>query len=184
VKTVEGDPNEAEVDARARFESLYREHAPAVAAYVLRRASRDDALEAAAEAFVVAWRRLEDVPDPALPWLLATARRQLANISRGNQRRIALASRLTSRAEAPQAPHQPAENQQAERVRGAMSRLNTKDQELLRLVAWDGLETAETAAILGCTNGAVRVRLHRARQRLERELAVSSRTDYLSEDER
>ena len=34
-----------------------------------------------AETFTVAWRRLEDVPtgDGALPWLLATARKQLAN---------------------------------------------------------------------------------------------------------
>jgi RNA polymerase sigma-70 factor, ECF subfamily len=36
---------------------------------------------------LTAWRRLDEVPDPALPWLLGVARRVVANQRRGEQRR-------------------------------------------------------------------------------------------------
>jgi len=38
---------------------------------------------------------------------------------------------------------------------------------VLRLVAWDGLDAAEAAEVLGVTRLAFAVRLHRARRRLE-----------------
>src|ERR687898_3426352 len=48
------------------------------------------------------------------------------------------------------------------------------DQEILRLVAWDGLAPAQAGMVLGCSPGAARVRLHRARRRLAQELAKRS----------
>jgi len=77
-----------------RFESLYRDHAPQVLGYLRRRTDRDDARDVAAEVFAVVWRRLDDVPDPAVPWLLGVARRQLANDRRGRRRRDALILRV------------------------------------------------------------------------------------------
>jgi hypothetical protein len=55
------------------FES-YRE---AVQAYCLRRLDPDRANDAAAEVFLVAWRRIDHMPEPAqaLPWLCGVARR-------------------------------------------------------------------------------------------------------------
>ena len=54
----------SEVDvARDRFEALFREHVAGIASYCrwcLR--SRGDAEDAVAEVFLVAWRRLDDVP--------------------------------------------------------------------------------------------------------------------------
>ena len=44
------------------FERLYAVHHRAVLAYCARRVSRWDAWDAAAEVFVVAWRRIEDIP--------------------------------------------------------------------------------------------------------------------------
>jgi hypothetical protein len=38
------------------------------------------------------------------------------------------------------------------------------------LVAWEGLSTAETAVVLGCSRAAAKVRLHRARRKLRRKL--------------
>jgi RNA polymerase sigma factor (sigma-70 family) len=171
------------VSADARFDALYRQHAGAVGAYLLRRASHEDALEAAAETFVVAWRRLDEVPEAALPWLLGVARRQLANVRRGNERRLALVRRLTSAGEL--GPPQPDSGQggqggQGGHILAAMARLRPDDQEVLRLVAWDGLSAREAAAVLGCSDGALRVRLHRARQRLEQELSMAS-TDVTGE---
>ena len=46
--------------------------------------------------FVVACRRLDDVPVDALPWLLACARRMLANQRRGAERQRAVVARLAS----------------------------------------------------------------------------------------
>jgi RNA polymerase sigma-70 factor (ECF subfamily) len=46
------------------------------------------------------------------------------------------------------------------------------DRERLALVAWEGLDHGEIAGVLGCSRNAVRIRLHRARKRLARELAT------------
>jgi len=55
-------------------------------------------------------------------------------------------------------------------VLAAFAALRERDREALRLVAWDGLDAAEAAEILGVTRLAVAVRLHRARRRLENAL--------------
>jgi DNA-directed RNA polymerase specialized sigma24 family protein len=57
-------------DQEARFNRLYERHFDAVRAYAWRRAP-GLADEIVAETFLVAWRRLPDVPDDALPWLIA-----------------------------------------------------------------------------------------------------------------
>lgn len=51
----------------------------------------------------------------------------------------------------------------------AMDRLSPDDGELLRLHAWEGLSHRELAATFECSEGAVKVRLHRARRRLAKE---------------
>jgi RNA polymerase sigma-70 factor (ECF subfamily) len=61
-----------------RFERLFREHGDAVYRYAVRR-DPGAAEDVVAEAFLVAWRRLDDVPRGAeLPWLLGVARRPSA----------------------------------------------------------------------------------------------------------
>lgn len=151
----------------AEFDELYRANAPAVLAYCLRRASREAAEEAVAETFTVAWRRFNDVPAHALPWLLGIARRVLANQRRSVRRQWALAEKLAA-----QPPPGPAEAEAAAdtRVLNALGRLSSADQELLLLVAWEGLRSAEAARVLGCSPVAARIRLHRARRRLAQSL--------------
>jgi RNA polymerase sigma-70 factor (ECF subfamily) len=53
-----------------------------------------------------------------------------------------------------------------QRVRAAMDRLAAVDREVLVLRFLEQLSTAETAAVLGVTEGAVKVRLYRALERL------------------
>jgi len=65
-----GPHEERDGYAFARFEALFRENADTVLAYATRRSDPDTAQEIVAETFAVAWRRLDVVPDPALPWLL------------------------------------------------------------------------------------------------------------------
>ena len=62
-----------EMTARQRFEALYRESAGAILACARRRTGPADADEICADVFLIAWRRLEDVPENPRIWLLAVA---------------------------------------------------------------------------------------------------------------
>ena len=78
-----------------RLRELYLAHAQQVLAYALRRgASRADAEDLVIETFLTLWRRLDDLSDPGLPWLLAVARRVLANQRRSASRRVALERKI------------------------------------------------------------------------------------------
>lgn len=155
-----------------RFEGMFRANYPLVRAYALRRAAPDAAQDVVADTFLVAWRRLEEVPDDALPWLYGVARRVLANQRRSAGRSEALERRI---AEAPTAreSHDPGERMaDAELMRLAMGRLSDRSREALMLVAWDGLSGAGAARAAGCSRATFAVRLHRARARLAAELAA------------
>lgn len=52
---------------RERFEQVFEAHFRAVSAYALRRATRAEAEDVVAETFLVAWRRLDEVPGDAKP---------------------------------------------------------------------------------------------------------------------
>lgn len=155
--------------ALLRFEAAFEQHQRAVLAYALRRTSTAaDAEDAAAETFAVAWRRIDRLPDPEaeLPWLLAIARRVLANQHRGSARRFRLGLRLRALPKTVPPIHA-VETPALE----ALSRMRADDQELLRLLAWDGLSQAEAGVVLGISPNAVASRLHRARRRFAKELA-------------
>jgi RNA polymerase sigma-70 factor (ECF subfamily) len=157
----------------ALLASIYRRHSAAVLAYALRRCAPDDAADVASETFVVAWRRIADVPDePGVrPWLFGVARRVLANQRRGIRRRGALVSRvaahLTPHLETIPAIEHHADSQL---VLDALSRLSPPDRELLILSAWEQLTPAEIAVVLGISSSAARKRLFRARRRLAKVL--------------
>jgi RNA polymerase sigma-70 factor, ECF subfamily len=154
-----------------RFESLFREHYAAVRGYALRRAPPDMAPDVVAETFLVAWRRLDDVPADPLPWLYGVAWRVLANARRSADRGLALERRLAAAA-VPAGLGDPGERLgEAEIVRAALARLSERDRETLMLVAWEELSPARAARAAGCTRAAFAVRLHRARGRLAAQLA-------------
>ena len=63
---------------------------------------------------------------------------------------------------------------EAEVVLAAMAELRPKDREILLLAAWEGLSHAEIGTVIGCSENASAIRLHRARQRLSE---VSAKED-------
>lgn len=128
-----------------------------------RRRSPAHADDVVAETFLIAWRRLESVPRDELPWLLAVARRVLANQRRRDATQERVAFRVAAEPVSDAVPEATADPE----LRHALSQLGERDRELLRLIAWDGLTPAQAARVLGCSAVTARVRLHRARRRLE-----------------
>jgi RNA polymerase sigma-70 factor, ECF subfamily len=153
-----------------RFNRLYDDHFDAVRGYVWR---RDPLLcdEVLAETFLVAWRRLEETPSQARPWLIGIARNVRLNLRRGARRQQALTARLIETASDPGYADRPIH---AGPVETALSRLSHKDREILLLSTWDGLDRSEIAQVLGCSRANVNVRLHRARKRLAATLTEES----------
>lgn len=155
-----------------RFRELYSAHVDAVLGYSLRRVDRpEDAGDIVSETFLVAWRRIGDVPDGvgARLWLYGVARRTLANHRRGEGRRTALGERLRHDLRAAVPDHAFAVTEQ-ETVRAALARLADRDREVLELAAWEELEPREIAQVLGISPIAVRSRLSRSRARLRQVL--------------
>jgi RNA polymerase sigma-70 factor (ECF subfamily) len=157
------------VAPRAQFEQLYRAHADRVHAYALRRTTPGAADDVVAEVFLVVWRRLHQVPDEPLPWLLGVARKVLANRRRSDSRAAALRDRLADPGSRPYTS--PVSAEVDDRVQRALAGLGERDRELLLLIAWEGLRVSEAAEVLGVRSNTLSVRLHRARQRLARALA-------------
>lgn len=147
-----------------RFEGLFRAHYPAVRRYAYHRAiTGGDADDLVAETFLIAWRRLDVVPDDdALPWLLAVAANVQRNHARSRRRYLHLVDRVPPPEAAPP-PLEPSDNAPA--IRAALAALTPSDREILLLVAWDGMTPHQAATVLGTNAGAARLRLHRARKR-------------------
>jgi RNA polymerase sigma-70 factor (ECF subfamily) len=143
-----------------RMDRMVEAHAVPLRRYLLRRGAGNEAEDLAVEALLVAWRRLDDVPPEAeLPWLYRTAWHLLAN----HRRRM-----------------RPVPDPDADRVvgdfaddliedlalRDAWRGLSERDREVLRLVAWEGLDGPALAEALGIGRGGAGAALSRARARL------------------
>jgi RNA polymerase sigma-70 factor, ECF subfamily len=148
---------------------LHEQHAAGVRAYALRRSDPQTADDVCAEVWAIAWRRIDDIPQDARPWLFGVARRVLANERRRRRRLAALRERLSAGrgagvVEPPPLPDDPV-------LRDALRRLKPADVEVLLLIAWEDLTPERAAAALGVRPGTFAVRLHRARARLAAALA-------------
>ncbi len=156
----------------ARFDQIFAEHYESVSRYCHRRLPSDDANDATAEVFVVAWRKIRDVPqgDEALLWLYGVSRNEVSRFRRSNRRRGALHTKLGGQASYPDAGPElvVVRNADHERLLAALGRLKPKDQEVLRLRAYEHLTLAEVSIVLGCSVPAAKQRSARAMKRLRR----------------
>jgi len=159
-------PGEASDDER-RFTAIYDDCRQRVWAYAAARAGRQIADEVVSETFAVAWRRLRDVPDPPLPWLLGVARNVLRDSHRAERRREEFTRELRHWT-AVSAGDIADDVTERHAVLRALAALPEADREVLILVAWQGLTPRDAARVVGCSSAALRVRLHRARRRLRR----------------
>lgn len=149
------------------FERFYQDHFPRVAAYLLTRCDRVLAQDALSRTFEIAWRRMDAVPEDALPWLFGVARKVLADLRRTRGRTDALFERMSSAVAGNEGlpDHAEATLERLSAIE-ALRSLSILDREALLLVAWDGLSERRAAQALGCSRGAFALRIHRARGRL------------------
>lgn len=146
----------------AWFEAVFREHAADVHRYFLRRAASSDVDDLTADVFATAWRRRDDVPAGAeLPWLYRTAGYVLAN-HRRKGRPVPVAVVPDEGDDTDPADLVTADLQ----VRAAFARLGARDRRILLLHAWEGLDGAALAEVLGVSRGGADAALSRARARL------------------
>ena len=158
------------------FEELYRATYPRVLAYSRSMASREDADDAVAEAYAIAWRRQRDIPRNAeLGWLIGVTRRVLANTRRSRRRAGALHALLDLQPRAP--GPDPADRVEDAELRAALMALSPLDREAVVLTAWFDLPSADAARALGITPAAFRMRAARARRRLRAALDPTTSTE-------
>lgn len=155
-----------------RFEELFRSSAPAVRQHLRRHVEPDAVDDMLAEVFTVAWRRLECVPEPPLPWLLVVAHHTVRHHWRSRRRAEALWFDAVRAGW-----HEPDPSPEAgvlvrEDALAALAQCSDVEREALLLVAWDGLSHTDAARVVGCSTRAFTVRLSRARARFDRALAT------------
>jgi RNA polymerase sigma-70 factor (ECF subfamily) len=155
----------ADSERKRRFDALFREHVAGIASYCgWRSRTAGDGEDAVAEVFLIAWRRLDDVPEgsEARPWLYGVARRVLANQARADARRVRLNAELG--AQSVPVPVAEEEDPRVALVHEALAALAPRDREVLLLADWEGLAPAEIARVMQIPRVTARGRLHRARR--------------------
>jgi RNA polymerase sigma-70 factor, ECF subfamily len=164
-------------ERQVRFSALAGRVAEPLRRYVARRSDPETAQDVVAEALLVAWRRLDDIPaDAELPWCYAVARRCLANAERSARRQRSLIARIGAM-DLPRPVTAVDADLPDPALHRALAQLSADDREVLRLSAWEDLSPAEIAVVMGVTANAVSVRLHRARRRLAELLVDDPRKD-------
>jgi RNA polymerase sigma-70 factor, ECF subfamily len=164
-------------DPVERFRQLYSDNYTRLIGYARRRTPTiDDASDVVADTFLVAWRNLQKVPpgDGATPWLFGIARGVLANHQRGARRRSQLVRRVGYELQTQWVA--PPATTDLQPLAQAFTRLSSTDREILTLCAWEGLGPRELAIALGCSVGAAKVRLFRARSRMKKSLEKQGST--------
>jgi len=149
------------------FDTVYREYAPRIRRFVLF-LSGDEALadDVTAETFVRVWSTRETVRHDTLrAFLFTIARNLFLQTTRERGRQHELTSEARDPAPGPDAVA--IGRIDLTRVRAVLDGLEENDRVALLLRAQEGLSYDEIAQSLRITPAAARVRVHRARRRLQ-----------------
>jgi RNA polymerase sigma-70 factor (ECF subfamily) len=145
------------------------------AAYLVTR-DRDDAADAAQQAFIKAFQALGRfrAGSPFRPWLLQIATNEARNLRRAAGARGRLALRIGREPEVGNSPeaHLEAMERRSDLL-AALDRCRPEDQEVIGYRYFLGLSEAETATALDRPPGTVKSRLSRALGRLRAEFTSS-----------
>ena len=151
------------------FGHVFDRHVRVVHAYLARRLGDDQADDATAETFRLAFERrasFDAARGDVRPWLLGIATNVARHHQRDEERRLRALGRLAPDGATgePSLPASPAAG-------AALAELEPGDRDVVLLVAWEDLSYEQVAAALDIPVGTVRSRLHRARQKLRTALS-------------
>lgn len=162
-----------------RLQRLAAELAGPLLNYFARRVDPPtDAADLLNETLLVMCRRSGDLPandEQARMWAFGVARRVLSTHQRGSRRRGALVERLRQHLWVHRADGATPE---VDRLHTALDALDPLDQEIIRLIHWDGFTQVEIAQLLDRPQGTVRSRYARARAALKKELHDTASADF------
>ncbi len=159
---------------------MYREHYSAVRTYVSWRCGAGDVDDVVADAFLVAWRRFDELEASwARAWLFGVVK----NVLRDHRRLRSNAARFVDNLVALRpAQHTNLDTgdlsvEDLDLLKRALSKLNDDDQEVLVLSSWYEMSAEEIGVALSITKNHVGVRLHRARTRFHTVMASLERDE-------
>lgn len=166
---------ESAIDHRIAYVELYHRYANSVGSYFAWRFGHSSAEDLASETFLRSLNNLQrfDVRRSWKAWLFGIARHVASEYSRQRAHEA-----MTGDGERPLVDHSARLEDMvisAERVvfaRSLVATLPSADQQLLALRFWNGMSYREIAAVVGASEGATRVRVHRALRRLRQRMAT------------
>jgi RNA polymerase sigma factor (sigma-70 family) len=171
------------------FEQLFEEHSGRLHAYLSRRVGSTVAEDLVAETFLIALRercRYDPSRAAVRTWLYGIATNLLRNHVRSEVRGLRATGQRNRWADVEEAhPDRAAARVDAEvrigQLAGALAQLSAGDRDVLLLVSWAGLSTAEVGEVLGIPAGTVRSRLHRVRNWIRANAAATHDDDLRSD---
>jgi len=167
----QGGETVTEDEFRAVFDSLY----PDILSYAGRRTDPSTAEDVVSETFFVVWRRWPDAPEiedekqSLRAWTFGVARHMLSNAQRAKFRASKLDTALKAAVFAGVPVVEPDHGPMVDARQAATAvflKLPPREQEILEMVAWEGLSIDEVAEVLDTSKTAIAMRLVRARRRL------------------
>ena len=154
-----------------QFALLYDRYAPMLFRYAMRRLGPALAEDAVSETFLAAfahWQRYDPGRGEVRPWLFGILTRKISRHHRDERTRYRLMAALPDPAPIGDLADRVAETVSADSARAgltaALAVLQSRDRDVLLLVAWADLSYPEVAEVLGIPVGTVRSRLNRARR--------------------
>jgi len=146
------------------FREVYRDYVGPIRAYLARRVPFGEVEDLAADVFAVAWKKRASVTSgEELPWLYRIASFVVANYRRKERHRLDV---LWLFHEPDTAPAADSFLETDPDLADAWKRLTSAQQELLALVIVEGLALRDVALVMGTTQNALSIRLHRAKKQL------------------
>lgn len=157
------------------FSQRIRPHLGQLSSYVASRVQRQFIDDICSDVIATTWQRRADIKihsdtntDAILGFMLATARLQIRNLERKERTREHYLQHFSRETTAESAENEALRD---EAVIDAFKALKPREREILLLSAWDGLDPAQIAVVLGISANNAAVRLSRSRSKFEQLLA-------------
>jgi RNA polymerase sigma-70 factor (ECF subfamily) len=163
--------DDGDTDEKRRFTDVFSDTYNPIRRYLRRRVTPDAVDDLVGQVYATAWSRWSDVRSPELPWLYGVARNVVREWRRQEGHRSLID--FVDPAEIESVISDDTATDRAS-ILAALRSLKPEDLEVLLMVGWEALGASEAAMALGISVPTLRVRLHRARSRLESALYAES----------